>query len=758
MSNDKNGNNYFEDQFDEREVNLTDYLNIILRYKFHAIITFIVVMIVASIYTVRQPQIFKGTCKILIEDSMSNDLLFNSFSNKATNLNNNIHILKSRPTLNAAYQLLKSNSEYKKFPISTSDSPLGYLANNMTIDTERETDILIISFESINPLECKEAANALAEGLMQSDTEYARREFRVTREFLANQLDEKDRKLRASEEDLRNFKLENGISMLSEETTVLIEQASELGALLSDAQTELEVAENQLNYLTDELSSQDLLLSDVNSVLSSTLLEGLKREVVENQTTYVKLLTKSNYDPSHPELIALNKSIANAKTKLNEELQRLIMVKKGSADPLIYRSKLIEEISSAQIDQNIGSAKVTSIKNELSKYERRMSVLPDTEIELARLERNFALNEKVYSMLLTNYEDVKIAEKSKIGNIRFVEEAIEPGNPIKPNKKMNLLISLVLGFGLGIGLAILLHSLDTKIRTMDDVKQYISLPVLGTIPFIDAPERDIDEVANRISNSDSDQRVMQELIAKMKGRVVTSYSPKSSASEAFRILRTNVLSKKKENEAMSIMTTSSGPQEGKSTTNSNLAVALAQMEVKVVLVDVDLRRPIIHELFGLEKENGLSDFLFDKESKIEDFFKDTANQNLKVITSGYIPPNPSELLASPRMDKAIADLKKHFDFVLFDSPPIIAVTDSLVLAPKVDLIAIVVRINRVDKLVIKRGIEILENLDLKITGVVINGILPNKYYNSNEYNYYYYYYYGPGNERKKSFPRFARKD
>lgn len=758
MENYNKMKNLYMEQFDDHELNLTDYLNIILRYKFHVIIIFVLVMLLAYFYTVKQPRIYKSTCKILIEDKVANDLLFNSFSNKATNINNNIQILKSRPVLELAYNYLKNDVNYDSYPVSQSESPLGYLALRMTVDTERETDILIISFESEDPQEAKQLANALAEGLMQQDTEYARREFKNTREFLANQLDEKERKLRASEEDLRNFKLENGISILSEETSALIEKSSELGAIYSDAQTELDVANEHLAFLKSELTSQDLLLNDVNSVLSSPLLEQLKQEIVENQATYVKLLTKSNYSPDHPELVALNTAIESGKSRLNEELQRLIMVKKGSTDPLVYRAELIEKISAAQLEQNIKQAKVTSLENELAKYNEEMSILPDTEIELARLERDYQLNEKIYSMLITKYEDAKIAEKSKIGNIRFVEEAVAATIPIKPNEKMNLLIGLVLGLGMGVGLVLLLHSLDTKIRTLDDVRKFISIPVMGTIPHIETPTQDLEQINKRLNNSDSNQSEMQEIVSKMRNKIITSYAPKSSASEAFRILRTNVLSKKKDQESMSIMISSSGPSEGKSTTISNLAVALAQMEVPVVLVDVDLRRPMIHNFFNLNKENGVSDYLFDKSSSVKDFINDTSNPNLKVITSGYIPPNPSELLASPRMDDLIKELKANFNFILFDAPPLIAVTDSLVLAPKVDLIAITLRVNRVDKQVIKRAMELLENLELKITGAVVNGIMPQRYYNSSEYNYYYYYYYGKGSENKKRLPKFMRKN
>ncbi|MBT3755114.1 MAG: polysaccharide biosynthesis tyrosine autokinase [Candidatus Cloacimonetes bacterium] len=748
----------FNDDFEEQEIKLTDYFNIIVRFKWIVASIFLAVFVVSFIYTAKAPRIYKATSKVLLEDKMGSNLFFTSMNNEASSINNNIQILQSFPVMTIANQILSRHKDYDSFPISQIDGlPEAYLKGNIEVDTERETDILIISFNSTYPLEAKEAANAAANALMQQDTDYARREFRNAREFLANQLDEHDRRLRSAEEELRTYKIEHGVSMLSEETQKLIEQSSDLTAMLSESVTELDVADNHLNFLKEELAEQDIFLADVNSVLSSPLLEQLKLETVTLQTQYINFLTKSEYSPDHPELVALKSSIESAKLKLNEELQRILQVKSGSADPLMFRSSLIEKISTAQIDQNIKSSKVISLRKAVEQYNERMSQLPDTEVQLARLERNYKINEKTYTMLIEKYEEAKIAEKSKIGKIRIVEEARIPESPIKPNKRMNMMIAIVLGLGLGIGAALLIHSLDSKIRTFDDVRKFVSLPVLGTIPHIQSDDMELDNLEQEISSAKgSDKDKYEQILQQVQARLITNYSPKSSTAEAFRILRTNIISRKKNSDCTTLLITSSGPKEGKSTIQANMATALAQMDAKVILVDLDLRRPMVHTILGFEKETGMSDFLMDKTTKIEDIVKPTNIKNLDIITSGIIPPNPSELLASKRMDDALRDLKEKYDYILFDSPPVIAVTDSMVMANKVDLLILAIRVDQADKNVVRRTKELLENIKVDITGVVINGIQPHRYYNSYEYNYYYFYYYGKSEEKKSKNKFFGK--
>lgn len=748
----------FNEDFEEQEIKLTDYLNIIVRFKWIVASIFLAIFVVSFIYTAKAPRIYKATSKVLLEEKMGSNLFFTSMSNKASSINNQIQILQSFPVMKIANQILSRHEDYESFPISQIEGlPESYLKRNLEIDTERETDILIINFESTSPLEAKEAANAAAHALMQQDTDYARREFRNAREFLANQLDEHDRRLRSAEEELRLYKIEHGVSMLSEETQKLIEQTSDLTAMLSEAETELDVANNHLDFLKIELNVQDDFLSDVNSVLSSPLLEQLKRETIALQIQYVNFLTKSDYSPDHPELVALKNSIESSKIKLNEEIQKILLIKSGSADPLMFRSSLIEKISTAQIEQNIKSTKVISLRAAVVKYNEKMSQLPDTEVQLARLERNYKINEKTYTMLIEKYEEAKIAEKSKLGKIRIVEEARIPDVPIKPNKKMNMMIAIVLGLGLGIGAALLVHSLDSKIRTFDDVRKYVSLPVLGTIPLIQTDDIELDNIEQKIRTTKGSEREKYKIILQqIQEKLITNYSPKSSVAEAFRILRTNIISRKKNSDCTTLLITSSGPKEGKSTIQANMATALAQMDAKVILVDLDLRRPMVHTIMGFDKEIGISDFLMDKSTEIEKVIKKSNVENLDIITSGIIPPNPSELLASKRMDEAIESLKEKYDYILFDSPPVIAVTDSMVMANKVDMLILAIRVDQADKNVVKRTKELLENIKVDIAGVVINGIQPHRYYNSYEYNYYYYYYYGKSEEKKSKNKFFSK--
>lgn len=744
-------NQYYE-SIEEQEIKLSDYIRIVSTYKWLVVFTFLAVFILTIIYTARSPRIYKATSKVLLQEKMTNNLLFTGFSNSASSINNNIQILKSYPVIQLTYQILKRDNDFDTFPISEIEgSPVEYIKENLSVDTERETDILIINFESISSVEAKAIANAAARALMQQDTDYARVEFRSTREFLAEQLEDNERQLMSSEEELRNFKIENGISMLSQETEQLIEQSAELSAILSSAETELDVSRKHVNYLREELSLQDTFLLDVNTVLTSPLLEQLKTEIVANQTQYVNLLTRLEYSPDHPELVALNKAIESAKKRLNDEIQRISSVNTGSADPLQYRASLIDKISAAEIELNINEAKVTSLQKAVEAYNQKMSVLPDTEIELARLERGFRINEKTYTMLIEKYEEAKIVEQSKVGSIRLVEEALAPEKPIKPNIKMNLLIGIVLGLGLGIGLALLMHSLDSKIRNFDDVRRYVNLPILGTIPLIHIPDSDFDDMEKKINMASTEEKEnLEKVLMQMDTKIISNYAPKSSAAESFRILRTNLVAKNKENKSMSILITSAGPKEGKTTIHTNLATTLSQMDAKVILVDLDLRRPRVHSMFHIPKENGISDFLVDKETKLDSFIKKCSVPNLDVITSGYIPPNPSELLASKRMDEAIRLLKEKYDYILFDAPPVIAVTDAMILAKKIDQLYLVVRVAQADKQVIKRAKELLENIGIEISGAVVNGIIPQSYYSSSEYHYYYYYYYGKDKKKKRS--------
>lgn len=752
-------------QISEQESSLSDYIRIIFQYSGLIIGIFSFIMIITVIYTFTSPKIYQANAKILLEEKQAGmDLMMMTQGVGNTSINNYIEIIKSRPVINLALQLMKKHPDYDVFPVTKNENnidhydPVDMINENMKVESRRETDILTLSYESSSPTEAMVLVNSVADALMQQTTSTARTEFTNIREFLESQLDAISRRLQNSEEELRNYKIESGTFLLSEETKKLIEKSAEANAKLQDAQAESQMSAKNLEYLLNELVKQDTLLVDVALNLSTPYIDKIREDVVKNKVKIMTLINNNNYPEDHPEIQKLNASLESAKNKLNEELKKMLNIRVGSSDLISYRNEITTKIANAEIDNNIAMAKEQSYQNIVDDYNRRMSTLPDTELELARLERNYKIDEKIHSLLTEKYEDAKVAEQAKLGNVRVIERASLPKLPIKPKKKMNLLIGFIIGIGLGIGSAMALNSIDTKIRTLDDVEKYVKTPILGTIPYMSTSETEENQV---ISEKSGEEMVtMKDEKTKISARLISHYAPKSPVAESYRTFRTNVMAKKKPG-SLSMVITSSGASEGKSTTIANLAITLAQMKSKVCLVDFDLRRPMVHNIFELERNNGSSDYLADDHKTLSSIVKSTNIENLFVITSGIIPPNPSELIASSRTDLLIEEAKNMFDFVLFDMPPVIAVTDAMIMAKKVDMLALVIRVNNTEKAVVQRTKSMLENIGIQITGIVVNGIIHEKYYRGySYYYYYYYYYYGESGKKPKNglFSKFLRKN
>lgn len=757
--NSQNGYNINE-QVPEQEIDLIGYVRIFLKFKWIILACLVIVLAIAYFYTRRADRIFQASSRILLETKKQSDLFFMAPVSGSTTINNTIEILKSRPVLQMTYDLLSADPDFPVLPIATADSPVGYLRRIQT-EHKRDTDMLTISFASTSPLEASLVPNYAAQALIEQITQYERAELNSIKDFLEDQVEIVSARLRIAEEDLRMYKIERGVFMLSDETRTLINRAADVEAAYEQALTEKEILRQKIAYLQDELDRQDSLFSDVNSLITSSIVERARSEVVSIQTRITNLITRNEYSLDHPEIVHLNRQLDNAKANLNNEIQRIIAVQVGSADPLSYRGSLTERIAMTLIDLNVAESKVTALQRTVEDYNRGMALLPDKEIELARLERNFQINEKIHTMLVEKYEDAKIAVQAKLANIRLLEESSIPGSPIKPNIRMNYLVGLIIGLGLGLGVSLVLNSLDTKIHTLDDMKKSINLPIYGTIPSISISESDQIDLIQQLKKAQGEEKTkLLETQSLIQARLISHYAPKSPVAESYRTLRTNIIARKKKNESLALCITSAAPKEGKTTTTANLGITIAQTEAKVVLIDMDLRRPMLGKLFDLEKENGVADYLIDQEMKIDEIVKVSKVPNLHIITSGFIPPNPSEIISSKRTKLLIEELKEKYDYVLIDVPPIIAVTDALILAKQVDMLLLVVKIDSTERDIIKRSRELLANVDADFTGAIANGIVAHKYYRGYSYYYYYYsnyYYYDENKPAKEPSKNYIKK-
>jgi len=434
------------------------------------------------------------------------------------------------------------------------------------------------------------------------------------------------------------------------------------------------------------------------------------------------------------------------KKQLNAEIKKLFASKTPVRDSLEPYWDVVQKVVDLQTENLALKAQVNELGKVVKKYTDKMDTLPDKSLKLARLERAKTLNENIYLMMKQKYEESRVTEAGQIGKIRIIDEAIPPEFPVSPKKKMNLLLGILVGLGLGIGIVFFMEYVDNSIKTIEDVEQ-LGLPLLAAIPKIE-PERENGSFFSLPGKKEHHHSHVVDDSGQIAQRLVTHLRPKSPISEAYRSLRTQIQYAKAEKPIHTILVSSPGPGEGKSTSVTNLAITIAQMGGKTILVDSDLRRPVLHSLFGMRKDDGLTNFLVGN-AALEDIIRPTAVDNLYLMTSGILPPNPAELVGSKRMKTLIELLSKQFDYVLFDTPPIIAVTDAIVMAPMVDGVVVVVRSQKTDKDATQRAFELLNNVNARVSGVLLNDVSAAFTYGSYYYYYYYYYYYGEGDGQKK---------
>ncbi|SHK36966.1 capsular exopolysaccharide family [Anaerobranca californiensis DSM 14826] len=400
--------------------------------------------------------------------------------------------------------------------------------------------------------------------------------------------------------------------------------------------------------------------------------------------------------------------------KVYEASTKLVLVKGGDSDiqynDVLLNQRLVKTYSEIASSRTIAEEVINNLKLNMSYGEFsnkvRVNSVRDTEvIEIKVQDTNPQLAARIANELSEVFID-RIHEFIKMENVRILDYAVVPSNPIKPRPMLNIAIALVLGLMIGIGLVFLLEYLDNSFKGPDDVEKRLNLPVLGAVPAV--------ENENSL-------------------RLITMKDPKSPISEAYRILRTNIQFSNLDNKLKTILVTSSGPAEGKSTTISNLAVTMVNMGHKVLLIDADFRKPQIHKIFNLSNDVGMTNILMGE--KLEDVIHTVGGLKLDIITTGPIPPNPSEILGSNAMKKFIEQCKEYYDIILIDSPPAGIVTDAAVLSKITDGTLFVVAAGQTTIELAQKAKDMLDKVQAKVIGVLVNKVNIEK----RRYQYYYYY-------------------
>jgi tyrosine-protein kinase Etk/Wzc len=367
--------------------------------------------------------------------------------------------------------------------------------------------------------------------------------------------------------------------------------------------------------------------------------------------------------------------------------------------------------------------------------------LPEKQLIFSKLQRNSIVLNQNYSLIREKLEEAKINAAVQVGKVQIIDYARLPGNSSQ-NQKRTMLMGLIFGLGAGIALAFALEFLDDTIKSVDDVARN-NLSVLGVIPSIGEPDK-----TKRKLFFGKKPFLSASVSGGLRRRLMTREDPKSPVSEAYRSLRTSLLYSSSKKEPSSILISSAGPGEGKTTTVANLAITYANLGKKTLLVDTDLRRPVVHKVFELNREPGVTTYLSGATDDFKSLIQNCEIDNLSIITAGIIPPNPSELLGSDRMTTLVKQIENDWDMVLFDSPPLVAVTDATMISQEIDQIVMVVKVGQTDKKAFAHTLTNLRNVGAPLGGIIMNAVTHKSSYGSYYYYYYYQYYHYYGSDKE----------
>lgn len=612
------------------------------------------------------------------------------------------------------------------------------LSKNISANQVPNSDVIRISAQANSSEAACVIANSIAVTLKNINLDFHREEIRDIGNKIEEQINKFQVKVEESARNLENYKNQNEISFLNEEAQELFRRTTEAETEYNRVTTELKAAQKQLSFLKRKVSKERKDLVPNITTITSPRAQQLKNALIELEVKLTNLKIQG-YKENHPQVVKIKSQIENVKEGLKKETLK-IANGENIIDPLSQIQRDLENIANLEVQIYTHRAHAKALKDILNAYNKKLKDLPHHELKLGDLIREKEINDNIYTMLLQKREESKIKEAEKTGNIRIIDPARIPKNPIKPKKFLNLVIGLILGCSIGVGLAVLLESFNTSIKTTEEVEQYLELPVFTTIPHIKSSNN------GRLTYKQKDRKLEQGIPIK-DSMLITSFDPLSPEVEAFRALRTNIQFVADSSSMKTMLITSATPSEGKSLIAANLAITSAQMGMKTLLIDFDLRKPMQHSLFGKDQIPGIMDFIKSKnleinESKmtIEKIIQTISLDigELHLITAGTLPNNPSMVLESKLLKSILDLLSKDYSVILLDTPPILTVSDAAILGKDVDRTILVIRAGKNRHKEILRSKELLQRAKCNLIGTVLNDVnKKSHYYSHYQYNKYY---------------------
>ncbi|MDZ7271243.1 MAG: polysaccharide biosynthesis tyrosine autokinase [candidate division KSB1 bacterium] len=588
------------------------------------------------------------------------------------------------------------------FRVRSLQSAASFLQSRVKTIFRTPADVVAVIMTDTDPVRVANMVNHVAEIYIEEARNMRRRDAQRTISVLEGRARIAEEKYRASAEELRKFK----------QRYPFVEAAGAVQQ--SDVLVRLEA---QQRALTDRKKALRILVDELGSDFSPERREQTGRFVVHALAQTEGLATVPEVQLAMQRLgdlerqwqtVVVGRGLTDAHPQYRELNDKIVREYRAIAEAARqYLTSLDQQ------EQELGRT--------IAQFRSQKAVAPVIMDQYAELQRQAEADGRLYNELLRLLEEERIAQSVEAQKIGFLDRATVPQAPISMGRKKVLMLGGLLGLLVGCLIAAILELADKTIRTAEDVRAFLRLQVLGAVPALDFKD---------LSEYDDSQR------ARLVDRLLVThdYSP-TPIGEAYRALRTNLLFSKQAGKIRALVITSIAPNEGKSFTAANLAIIIAQQKTNTLLVDGDLRRGVLHNTFGCPKEPGLTNYLSGT-ATLSEIVSETHIPNLSLVSCGALIPNPSELLGSLQMRRFIEEVRRRFDVVIFDSPPLNAATDAIVIGTQVDAMPIVIRAGKTRRDVARERLEALKNIPVNVLGVILNGV--ESYRSHQAYSYYHY--------------------
>jgi polysaccharide biosynthesis transport protein len=727
----------------EDERHLSDYLRVIYKRRWVAIPAFVIVFVIGAINSFRQTPIYEARTQILIEkdtpkvgnlntmfqenDGWYNDDFYQTQYRilqsrslaretvEVANLPNHPAVARATEPPSMSFSvtgLVSSAFRAVKRGMSGDPPPpppapvvsepadklspyVGLVLGSLTVAPVRNSRLVELRFSSTDPQLAADLANAHAKAYIKQNLETRFSASKDATDWLGERLAEQRKKVEESEAALQRYKETHDAVAVEDRQNIVVQRLADLNGAVTKVKTariEKEAQYNQLKSLQGTPA-----IDSFPAVITNEYIQKLKSEIGDLQRQQAQLSGK--YGDRHPEMVRIRSAIESTQAKYDIEVANIVKSVRSEYEAALAQERSLVGALETQKSEALG--------------------LNRKGIEYSVLSRDAESNRQIYEALLQRTKETGISSELKTSNIRVVDTAEVPTGPVLPRRQRDLMMAAISGSILALGLVFLFEYLDNRIKSPQELRAHLGLPFLGMVPAVEST-----------------------------GGTLLHTGVPPAFGEAIRAVRTNVLFSSADEGARTIVVTSAGPGEGKSMFSSNLSVSLAQAGQRVLHIDADMRRPRVHEIFEVAQEPGLSNLLV-ADCKPSEAVRKTPVQNLWILPAGMIPPNPAELLGSKRCSDYFSTLRDHFDWVVIDSPPVLAVADASVLANAATGVVFVVGADQTTRQTAKAAIEQLQSVGARIVGAVLNraDVQRNPYYYSAYYRKEYTRYYAKAQPR-----------